>query len=404
MKEEKLLNGEVYNNIKESKMSETVKGFNDYTGKEARKRDKIIQIIRNIFEIYGFEPAETPVVEYEEFAKGENIADQAVRDIFKLQDRGERKLALRYEFTFQLKRISQNKKLPYRRYQIGAVFRDEPVREGRARQFIQCDADIVGSTIRDEAENLRILERILKELKIDSKIYINNRKLLNEILEKEGIKKENFKDIIREIDKLDKLDEKEIKESLKKYKAEKIIPIFKKPESFFKKYDSYKEIAELKEYCKNFGVEVSFRPYLARGFSYYNGTVFEVWSKKLNVAICGGGSFLVNGIQSTGISLGIEPIFLLADIKPDNIDFLVISIGQEKKAAELAEKLRKQGKKTIIMYNKVSKALEFANSYSIPYVIFLGKEETKKKKFKLRDMKTGSEKLIAESQLIKELS
>jgi len=384
--------------------NDLVKGFRDYTGEEARKRDKIIQIIRNIFELYGFEPAETPIIESEDFAKGENIADQAVRDIFKLSDRGERKLALRYEFTFQLKRIAQNQKLPYRRYQIGYNFRDEPVREGRTRQFIQCDADIVGSTLKDEAENFRILERILKELKIDSKIYVNNRKLLNEILEKEGMKKESFKDIIREIDKLDKLDEKEVRENLKQYKAEKILPIFKKPESYFKKYDAYKEIAELKEYCKNFGVEVAFRPFLARGFSYYNGTVFEVWSKKLNVAVCGGGSFLVNGIQSTGISLGIEPIFLLADVKPDNVDYLVLSIGQEKKAAELAEKLRKNGKKAVIMYNKVSKALEFANSYKISYVIFLGEEEAKKKKVKQRDMKTGKEELISEKDLIAKLT
>jgi len=83
----------------------TVKGFNDFTGEDARKRAEIRKVIREQFELYGFEPAETPTVEFEEFVRGENSGDEAVRDIFRLEDRGKRKLALRYEFTFQLKRI-----------------------------------------------------------------------------------------------------------------------------------------------------------------------------------------------------------------------------------------------------------------------------------------------------------
>ncbi|MBU2522985.1 MAG: histidine--tRNA ligase [Nanoarchaeota archaeon] len=381
-------------------ITEPVKGFRDFTGEEARKRDKIMQIIKGMFEIYGFEPAETPIVEYEEFAKGENVADQAVRDLFRLQDRGKRNLALRYEFTFQLKRIANNKKLPYKRYQIGYNFRDEPIRPGRTRQFIQGDADIVGSTIRDEAENFQILKKILDELKIEFKIYINNRKLLNEIMEKEGIKSENVKDVIKEVDKLDKLDEKEVYENLKKFRAEKVLSIFKKPASFFKKYNSYKEIEELKKYCKIYRVDVEFRPFLARGFSYYNGTVFEVWSKKLDVAICGGGSFLINRIQSTGISLGMEPIFLLAQVNPDNIDYLVISIGQDEKSIGLTEKIREKGKKAMMLSGKISKSLEYANANGIQYVIFLGEEEAKKKKLKLRDMKTGKECMLSLKSLM----
>src|SRR3989344_9471296 len=134
---------------------ETVKGFKDFTGEEASKREKIRNIIVDNFKRYGFEPAETPIVEYESFVKGNNEQDEAVSDIFKLEDKGKRKLALRYEFTFQLKRLAQNKKLPYKRYQIGEVFRDEPVKPGRLRQFTQCDVDIVGSTLKDEAEVLK---------------------------------------------------------------------------------------------------------------------------------------------------------------------------------------------------------------------------------------------------------
>ena len=83
----------------------TIKGFRDFIGDEARKRAKIKKIIAGTFELFGFEPAETPIIENEEFVRGENKNDEAVRDIFKLEDRGKRKLALRYEFTFQLKRL-----------------------------------------------------------------------------------------------------------------------------------------------------------------------------------------------------------------------------------------------------------------------------------------------------------
>ena len=141
--------------------TENVKGFNDYSGEEAEKRTNIRRIIEGNFEIYGFNPAETPVVEYEQFIKGENEKDEAVSDIFKLKDRGKRKLALRYEFTFQLKRLMKNQKLPFKRYQIGPVFRDEPVTSNRFRQFIQCDADVIGSTIKDEAEILALSNSIL---------------------------------------------------------------------------------------------------------------------------------------------------------------------------------------------------------------------------------------------------
>ena len=115
----------------------TVKGFKDFSGEEAKKREKIKEIIIKNFKTYGLEPAETPIIEYENFVKSGNEQDEVVSDIFKLQDKGKRKLALRYELTFPLKRLAQNKKLPYKRYQIGEVFRDEPVTANRIRQFTQ---------------------------------------------------------------------------------------------------------------------------------------------------------------------------------------------------------------------------------------------------------------------------
>lgn len=382
----------------------SVKGFTDYTGDEALKRQKVKKIIEETFKLYGFEPAETPVVEYEEFVKGENPSDEAVSDIFKLEDKGKRKLALRYELTFQLKRIAKNKKLPYKRYQIGEVFRDEPTSLNRFRQFTQCDSDIIGSNIKDEAEVLKIASQILEKLGIKSVIYFNNRKLLNEILEEQKIMDKDKLSVIKEVDKLGKLSEKEILDNLKKYKAEKILSIFKKPENYFEKYNFYKEIKELKKWCKEYGVKVEFLPSLARGLSYYNGSIFEIKAQEIKETISAGGSYLVNGIQSTGISLGIERLFSLSKIELGKKLLLIISLGRDEESIELAENLRGKAIEVQLLLDKgPSKALEYANSYSIPYVVLVGEEEIKKKKFKLKNMKTGKEEMLSEKELIEKI-
>jgi len=380
---------------------ETVKGFRDYTGEEAQKRAKIKSIIETTFQLYNFNPIESPIIEYEEFVIGNNEQDEAVSDRYKLEDKGKRKLALRYEFTFQLKRIAQNKKLPLRVYQIGPVFRDEPVSANRLRQITQCDADIIGSTIKDEAEILKVFSDILTQLNIQFEIFINNRKLLNEILNELKIKPEYLQQVIREIDKLDKLSESEVKENLKKYNAEKALEIFKKPESYFEKYNSYQEIKELKKQCSNYKMQVKFSPFLARGLSYYNNTVYEIKTKKIKETICGGGSYLVNNIQATGLSASIERLSVLTNIKLDIKKVLIISLDQDKKAIEISNELRKINIPCNILYGNPSKSLDYANSYNIPYVIFIGSEELKKKKLKLKDMKTGKEKLLTLQQIIK---
>ena len=167
--------------------TETIKGFRDFSGEEAEKRQAIIDLLTKKYKLYGFEPAETPIIESQKFVQGNNPNDEAVSDIFKLQDKGKRKLALRYELTFQLKRLAKNQKLPYKRFQIGPVFRDEPVSSNRFRQFIQADVDIIGSTVKEEAEVLALAASVVKELGIPPKIEFNNRKLMNEILEEQGI-------------------------------------------------------------------------------------------------------------------------------------------------------------------------------------------------------------------------
>jgi len=370
---------------------ETIKGFRDYSGEEARKRSEIRRIIVETFERYGFEPAETPVIESEEFVKGDNKEDEAVSDIYRLKDKGERNLALRYEFTFQLKRLMKNKKLPYKRYQIGPVFRDEPVSSERGRQFIQCDIDTVGSTVKDEAEILAAFNELFKQLGIKPMILVNNRKLLNEVLDYAKIDKKDRENVLREIDKYDKLPEKQVIKNLDKYGAGNLIPEFKKGSKFFSQFKSYKEVLELVNICKDYGVEAIFLPTVVRGLSYYDGSVFEIKAKGLKSSIAGGGSYTFNKTPSTGISFSIERLSTVAKLTKESERMLIISLNEDKEAIKIAQALRRNKKNVSIFYGKPSKALQYANSYGFTKAIFVGKQEVKKREFKVKDLKTGGQ-------------
>ena len=366
---------------------ETIKGFKDKVGKEAEKAAFIREVVKQTFERYNFQEAETPIIEDEKFVKGDS-SDEVISDVFKLQDKGKRNLALRYEFTFQLKRIANNQKLPFKRFQIGPVFRDEPVKENRLRQFTQCDIDTIGANIKDEAEILAATKDILDVLKIRSVIYVNSRKLLNEILEEQGIK--NKEEVIKELDKLDKLPVLEVKNNLKTLGAEKVLTTLKKPKESFKKYKSFSEVEELAKYCKYYGLDVVFSPFLARGLSYYTGNVFEIKSD-IKETICGGGTYKIGGMTGSGISFSIERLMAVTKVLIDIDKILIVSLNQDKRAISLAKQLRRKGKNVSIYYGKPSKALEYANSYGIKKVILVGAKEIKVKRFKIKDMNTGKE-------------
>lgn len=387
--------------------SDVVKGFKDYTGDEAEKRAEVKKIIEGAFAKYGFEPAETPIIEYAQFVRGENKQDEAVSDIFQLQDKGKRELALRYEFTFQLKRLMKNKKLPYKRYQIGPVFRDEPVSSNRLRQFVQCDVDTIGADVKDEAEILALANELLTGIDVEPIILVGNRALLNEILEDNGVKDKDKLQVLREIDKYDKIGEKQLLDNLKKLGAEKVLDNLKKGEKYFSKFNSYKDVIELIKYCKMYGVKVLFSPTVVRGLSYYNGNVFEIKAKGVkgneNISsnspkrgiiketLVAGGSYMFDGIQCTGISFGLDRLAVLSPWESAKLRTLVISLEQDKESIKLADKFRSQGQIVSIYYGKPSKALEYANSYGYERVIFIGKEEIKKHKYKIKVMKTGRE-------------
>lgn len=399
---------------------EAVKGFQDRLPPESQKRAAVRALIERKFQNYGFLPIETPSIEYEELMRSNSLEeeDSAVSERFRLKDRGGRNLGLRYEFTFQLARIikqNPNLKMPFKRYQIGSVFRDEPVNQNRFREFTQCDADIIGdSSLEADAEGLAIFADVLNELKIKYEIVVNNRRLLNAILD--SLQIENKTAVIREIDKMDKLGEDEIKANLRKYAdANQILSLFKlleKDISFFKEnlFDGSEDVLKLQELGRTYGFSIKFNPSLARGFSYYTGNVWEVKSEGMKETIASGGRydrsvgrFLNKEIPAVGISFGLDRIANKANIEVPSTKVMIISINQDKEAIKLAQKLRKEDISCVTNFDKIGKALEYADSYKIPYAIFIGKDELKQKKLKIRNMESGEESMLIEKSVISKL-
>jgi len=397
---------------------DTVKGFQDFLPPQSLKRDAVKKIIEEQFKLHGFVPIETPIIEFEELMKPDSLdeEDEAISDRFRLQDRAGRKLGLRYEFTFQLARIfkqNPNIKLPFRRYQIGEVFRDEPVGPGRFRQFTQCDADIIGdSSINADAECLLLAKDIFDKLKIKTIIEVINRKLLDSIIE--SVQIADKKNVMRELDKISKIGEDAVKVNLKKYAdANQIITLFKiltKDLGFFKEnaFEGANELEDLIDACKALGFDVVFNPFMVRGFSYYTGNIFEIKVEETTISAGGRydnsvGKFLGKQIPAVGISFGLERITELANVNFETTKAIIISINENKSMIRLAKILRKEGISCITTSEKVGKALEYANALSIQNAIFIGEEEIEKKKFKLRDMKTGKEQLLTEKALINAL-
>jgi len=394
---------------------EKVKGFRDILPPESLKRTKVKSVIEENFRLFGFIPIETPTIEYDSLLRGDNESDEAVSDRFRLQDKGKRELGLRFEFTVQLSRIFKENstiKLPFRRYQIGNNFRDEPLRQDRYREFIQCDADILGdATINADAECLALGSKILKDLGIKAEIKVNNRKLLNSMLEKIGIESSQQQQVLREIDKLDKLGEKEVKINLSKVLMEKQIKelflLLGKDLDYFvkQKFNGVNEIYDLQKLGKTYDYKIVFTPTLMRGFSYYTGNVWEIFSKEKKVALASGGryddkvgKYCNRQIPAVGISFGTLVDYDKVEV--ESVKYVLISLEQDKLTIDLASKLRNSGKSCVVFYGKPSKALDWANAYGAENVIFIGAEEVKKKKFKVKNLKSGKEIFIGEKELI----
>lgn len=397
---------------------DTVKGFQDFLPPESLKREAVKKVIEKYYKLYGFLPVETPVIEFDEVMRPDSPSeqDEAVSDRFRLNDRAGRNLGLRYEFTFQLARIfkqNPNIKLPFKRYQIGEVFRDEPTGSSRFRQFTQCDADTIGDgSVEAEAELLAMISDILKELKIDAEIQINNRRLMTAIIE--SVQITDVKNVMKELDKSDKIGEDVVKLNLKKYAdPNQILTLFKLLErdlQFFVEnaFDGAKELNELISKCKVYGIKnAKMNSAMVRGFSYYTGNTFEVKIAGSKTTIAGGGRFdklagkyTGKELPAVGISFGLERITELAKIDIALPSAILISIGQDNAVIKLAKNLRKENISCMTWLGKLVNALEFANTYGIQNVVFIGEEEIDKGKLKIRNMKSGEEKFVTEKQLV----
>lgn len=405
-------------------------------------RNEIVDTLKTIFECYGFYPIETPILERfstlsAKYAGGSEI----LKETFKLTDQGGRQLGLRYDLTVPLARfIAMNPtlKMPFKRYQIGRVFRDGPIKLGRYREFWQCDADIVGC--KDLIADVEILQMALdafNALNLDVVIKLNSRKLLDEIFAYAKVSQEKRIDAILSIDKLEKFGwdyvEKELTElGLKEETIKTLKDIFsiegankeiiaKLKDLFGSDSEGLKEVEEILSYFED-EKRILFTPSLARGLAYYTGPIYEVFLQKSKItsAIAAGGRYdemigrfsnVNREIPATGIAFGLDVIMdalkeKRKELPKTKAKVLIIPIGTKKESFKLAVQLRKKGINTdlAIIERGIKKQLEYANALKIPYVIFYGDEELKKKKIKIKNMCSGEETELTLKELISFLS
>ena len=416
-----------------------VKGTYDFMPNDMIIRNKIIKVLQENFEKYGYSPIETPIINYYELLsyKYSNEAE-ILNEIYRFTDQGERDLGLRYDLTVPFCKVvglTKDISLPFRRYEIGKVFRNGPVKPGRTREFYQCDVDAVGIDNRFiEAEQILMAIKIYQELGIDIYIKYNNRKLMSGLIKLSGIKEDKKDDVIGIIDKLEKLPLDEIKKMLKDISIsddsiEKLFNLFNKNILEYQKLsnenelikEGVEELLELEDYLKKLNIidSCKFTPTLARGLSIYTGIVFEFYDKlsRINSAIGAGGrynkiitNFIDNGNEypAVGLSFGLEPIFIILKEQMKNqrlLDIYIVPLDTNIDTIKLATNLRNLGYRVLIEMNnkKISKCFEYAEKENIKYVMIVGDNEINTGIYKIKDMQKKEEYSFNYDDLIKYL-
>ncbi len=426
---------------------ELAKGVRDFPPEEKIVRNEVVDKLKVIFERYGFSPFETPVIERLDVLSSKGGAGEesdATKETFKLTDQGGRKLGLRFELTLSLSRfigMNPTLKMPFKRYEVGPVFRDGPIKLGRYRQFWQCDVDVIGTdNMMADAELILLALDGFKELGLDAYLQINNRKLLKGFIEFAGIDAEKADSVIISVDKLEKFGKDEVIKELESKGIEsgqviKLLDAMNVKGTNEEKLEMLKSVIKneigqqgLKEIEDMFSYlsaeqkkSVVFNPALARGLGYYTGPIFEGYLRKSKItsSICGGGRYdkmigqlLGSGKEypAVGISFGLDVITDAIKLekkeeKKTVTQVYVIPIGTPKESMAIAQKLRDKAIKVDINISGkgISKNLDYANSLGIPYVLFIGSDELKQKKVKLRDMKTGKEDMLTVDGVIKKI-
>ncbi|WP_339173028.1 histidine--tRNA ligase [Solibacillus sp. FSL R5-0691] len=408
---------------------QNVRGTQDYLPAQETIRRTIRRTLEDTFILYGCKPLETPILNYtklmaSKYAGGAEI----LKEMYTLTDRGERDLALRYDLTIPFAKVmAMNPQLsmPFKRYEIGKVFRDGPIKAGRFREFTQCDVDVVGIESQSaEAELMMMTIDAFNKLNIDMVIQYNNRKLLAGLLQFYEVPLSKINSVIIILDKMEKIDSITL---LKELEEQDLIPatierikqfLNAKPTlAYFEQYrmenefiqQGYEELTELLDYLQalNISERCVFNPFLARGLEIYTGTIYELFLKDgaIKSSIGGGGRYdnAIGGligseekISTVGISFGLDVIYTALEQKENNaaqalVDILIIPLNTEKEALRLAWQLRQQGSRVEVELSgkKLRKTMDKANRENIRNVIILGENEIQSGRYELKDMQTG---------------
>ena len=422
-----------------------LKGFRDYLPEQMILRQEVMKRIREVFESHGFEPLDTPVLEYMEVLTGK--AGENEKLMYHFRDAGEREIGLRYDLTVPLARfvaMHQNEVvLPFKRYHMAPVWRAEKPQRGRFREFWQCDADIVGvpGTLGD-AEALSTFVDAYRAIGLKNVVIaINHRKLLEGLATVAGVPSEQAVGVFRTIDKLDKIGADKVREELINQGAsedaaatilrvittkgtnEELLDLAE--QELGEMATAVGELREILSHLQALGVpEANYRIdlALARGIDYYTGPVWEAQVEEPKVGSVGGGgrydglvgNFLGRDIPATGISLGIERIieviqeFDLLPTPTSAAQVAMILVEETfSEAGAIARELREAGFKIdqSLAGNKgIGAQLKYADRRGIPYAIIPGVDELANNQVSLKNLSSGEQQLVDRDQLITTLA
>lgn len=425
-------------------------GFRDFFASDIQVREFVMNTFKRIFEKYGYEPLETPAVEYTDIFSGE-AGEEAEKLFFKFNDAGGRSVMLKYEVMISMCRAVaeniHNIPLPYKRYQIQPVWRAERPQKGRYREFTQCDADTIGSSsVIWDAEFIQMGIEAMQELGFDKfRANISNRKFLNGLVQYCGGDQKDFIPICLSIDKLPKVGEEGVRKELRDIRKidqpviDRIIKIVTKTGSTSELIDEFmsemkknpiaieglQELKVMLNYFKIVEINPSyyqFAPFIARGLAYYTGPVweFEIIDGNVgSVAGCGRydntiGRFLGQKVPATGGSFGIERIaevikdrnMLAVSATTTQVLVTIFNSDLFRQSLTLADRLRKAGVKTMLYSDpdKLDKQLKYADRKGIPYVVIQGPDEATRNVIKLKTMQTKEQEELSVDELIAKLA
>jgi histidyl-tRNA synthetase len=400
------------------------------------KRNYVLNIIKTVFEKYGFEPLETPTMELWETLSGKH-GEEGDRLTYRFVDRGDREVGLRYDLTVPLSRVMamypQIPK-PFKRYQVQPVWRADKPQKGRFREFYQCDADIIGSSsILADAEIIAVIYEILRALKFEQfSIRINSRKVLSGLVEISGAGPDKEFDIYRVIDKLDKIGFEGVKSELKaqniaEASIEKLMEYLKiagdKQDRLNQAakllaasgvgMEGIKEIRELFQYLSFYDIPedcFTFDICLARGLDYYTGPIYETMVEKPRIgSITGGGRydnligvFSGQNMPATGSSVGMERIVTVMeelDMFPAHLNTstqVLVTVFEEELlpySIQIVTMLRNAGINSDIYTGRSKLRGQFglANDKNIPVVIIAGPDEKSRLQVNVKNMDSGEQ-------------